>query len=69
MVEPTTSFKLEAPGGEVEIKANCKHGRVIEVIMTPQPCFVVASDIKVNYNFSHFLNFLSKIMNIIIWLL
>ena len=53
MIEPITSFKLESPGGEVEIKANCKHGRVIDVIMTPQPCFVVASDIQVSYNFSY----------------
>ena len=53
MTEPTTRFKLEAPGGEIEINANCLNGRVVEVVMTPQPCFVVASDIQVNHIFSY----------------
>ena len=47
MVEPETRFKLEAPGGPVEIKANCKNGRVLEVTMTALPSFVAAENIKV----------------------
>ena len=61
MTEPTTRFKLEAPGGEVDISANCLNGRVLEVVMTPQPCFVVASDIQVNHIFSYCLNQLNNI--------
>ena len=48
MLEPSTCFKLEAPGGLVEIKAFCKNGRVLEVRMTPSPCYVAAANIQVN---------------------
>ena len=47
ITEPITSFKLESPGGPVEIQAICANGRVLEVGMTPSPCFVAASNIKV----------------------
>ena len=56
MTEPATRFKLEAPGGVIEINANCRNGRVIDVVMTPQPCFVVASDIQVGHIFSYCLH-------------
>ena len=51
ITEPITSFKLESPGGPVEIQAICANGRVLEVGMTPSPCFVAASNIKVGVNF------------------
>ena len=51
ITEPITSFKLESPGGPVEIQAICANGRVLEVGMTPSPCFVAASNIKVRLIF------------------
>ena len=47
IIEPVTRFKLEAPGGEVDIKAHCKNGRVLDVEMTPPPSYVAASNIQV----------------------
>ena len=44
---PVTQFDLEAPGGQVHIKAHCKDGRVLEVEMTPPPSYVAASNIQV----------------------
>ena len=44
---PVTQFDLEAPGGQVHIKAHCKDGRVLKVEMTPPPSYVAASNIQV----------------------
>ena len=40
MTEPVTSFKLEAPGGLINIEARVQGGRVIEVKMRSMPAFV-----------------------------
>ena len=57
---PVTQFSLEAPGGQVHIKAHCKDGRVLEVEMTPPPSYVAASNIEVelssNQNFVYFIH-------------
>ena len=50
MTSPVTKFKLEAPGGEVDIKAHCKDGRVLDVEMTTLPSYVAASNIQVRKN-------------------
>ena len=47
MMSPVTKFTLEAPGGEVDIVAHCKDGRVLGVEMTPPPCYVAASNVQV----------------------
>ena len=48
MVEPETKFKLEAPGGPIEIKALCMNGRALEVTMTAMPSFVAETNTKVS---------------------
>ena len=48
MVEPVTEFSLEAPGGEVSVKAECRNGRVVNVSMTAFPCYVALQDAKVS---------------------
>ena len=40
ITEPTTSFKLEAPGGLINIEARVEGGRVMEVRMRSMPAFV-----------------------------
>jgi proline racemase len=39
MVEPVTRFRLEAPGGVVEITASCRAGKVEWVEVENVPCF------------------------------
>ena len=39
MVEPTTRFRLEAPGGVVDITAGCRDGKVEWVELENVPCF------------------------------
>src|SRR4051812_18042070 len=39
MVEPETTFRLEAPAGVVEIRATCRDGRVESVELTNVPSF------------------------------
>jgi proline racemase len=39
MGEPVTSFRLEAPGGVVEIRAGCEAGKVTWVEVENVPCF------------------------------
>ena len=48
MTYPVTGFKLEAPGGEVNVKAHCNDGRVLDVEMTTLPSYVAASNIQVH---------------------
>ena len=40
ITEPATSFKLEAPGGLINIEARVEGGRVMEVRMRSMPAFV-----------------------------
>ena len=47
MIEPQTSFALEAPGGKVEVTAHCSKGRVTKVSLTPQPAYVAVSNAQV----------------------
>jgi len=47
MIEPVTEFSMEAPGGEVRIRAECDAGRVTKVSMTAFPCFVAVENAKV----------------------
>jgi trans-L-3-hydroxyproline dehydratase len=44
MVEPVTTFRLEAPGGVVEITAGCHAGKVEWVELVNVPCFADALD-------------------------
>jgi trans-L-3-hydroxyproline dehydratase len=39
MVEPTTTLRLEAPGGPIEITAGCRDGKVEWVELQNVPCF------------------------------
>ena len=45
MQEPQTRLKLEAPGGIIDITANCCNGRVEEVEMTAMPSFLGKKDV------------------------
>ena len=40
MTGPVTTFKLEAPGGLINIQAKCEGGRVTDVRMRSMPAFV-----------------------------
>ncbi|HAL76221.1 MAG TPA: hypothetical protein DCM70_06350, partial [Rhodobacteraceae bacterium] len=40
MQEPITEFSLEAPGGLVQIKANCKNGKAERIFVQNLPSFV-----------------------------
>jgi proline racemase len=44
MTEPVTTFRLEAPGGVVEISAGCRAGKVEWVELVNVPCFADAVD-------------------------
>ncbi len=44
MAEPETVFRLEAPGGVVEVRAHCKDGRVEAVAFTNVPAFAAKLD-------------------------
>ena len=39
MVEPVTTFRLEAPGGPIDITAGCRDGKVEWVELENVPCF------------------------------
>jgi trans-L-3-hydroxyproline dehydratase len=47
MREPTTTFRLEAPGGPVEITAGCRDGKVEWVELENVPCFADRLDAKI----------------------
>lgn len=47
MAEPVTEFSLEAPGGEVQVQAECSNGRVTKVSMTAFPCYVAVENAQV----------------------
>jgi proline racemase len=47
MDEPVTTFRLEAPGGVVEITAGCRAGKVDWVELENVPCFADQLDAKV----------------------
>ena len=49
MVEPYTEFSLEAPGGEVKVRAQCSNGRVDKVYLTPQPSYLAVADAMVRF--------------------
>lgn len=44
MVEPVTTFRLEAPGGVVEITAGCRAGKAEWIEIENVPCFADAID-------------------------
>ncbi|WP_183720308.1 proline racemase family protein [Rhizobium sp. BK060] len=44
MVEPVTVLHLEAPAGLVEVRADCKEGKVLGVTFSNVPSFVIALD-------------------------
>ncbi len=44
MQEPITRLKLEAPGGLIDVQANCLNGRVVNVQITNVPSFVSRLD-------------------------
>jgi proline racemase len=44
MIEPVTTFRLEAPGGVVEITAGCRAGKVDWIELLNVPCFADALD-------------------------
>ena len=46
MQEPQTRFKLDMPGGVVEILADCKDGKCVQVTFQNVPSFVEALDVK-----------------------
>ena len=50
MVEPVTSFTLEAPAGLIEIDAACSNGKATEITLKNQPAFVAPGglDVKIN---------------------
>ncbi len=47
MVEPVTSFVLEAPAGLIEIDAACSNGKATEIILKNQPAFVAPGGLDV----------------------
>jgi len=44
MVEPVTTFTMEAPAGLIEIRAECREGKVASVTFRNVPAFAVALD-------------------------
>lgn len=40
MEEPVTKFKLESPGGLIEVTATCKNGKATDITLLNQPAFV-----------------------------
>lgn len=40
MVEPTTTLRLDLPGGVVEVTAECRDGKCLSVEVANVPCFV-----------------------------
>ena len=49
MQEPTTEFSLEAPGGEVRVRALCDKGRVKKVSLIPQPAYMALAGVTVSF--------------------
>ena len=47
MQEPVTEFMLEAPAGLVGIRAECRDGKVTQVVFRNVPAFAVHLDVKV----------------------
>lgn len=47
MVEPQTHFRLEAPGGVIDVVASCKDGKAVSVTVTNHPSFVDGLDISI----------------------
>lgn len=47
MVEPVTTFTLEAPGGLVRVEARCENGKCLDVKFKNVPCFVFGLDQQV----------------------
>ena len=47
MKEPVTEFILEAPAGLIEIRAECRDGKVTQVTFKNVPAFAVHLDVKV----------------------
>ena len=39
MEEPFSNFKLETPGGIVDVSAMCQHGKALTITITNVPCF------------------------------
>jgi len=48
MQEPETRLCLEAPGGLIQVRANCESGRVVEVSMEALPSFLGHKDVQIN---------------------
>ena len=44
MVEPLTSLTLEAPGGLIQVEAECRDGKVLSVTFRNLPSFVLHRD-------------------------
>lgn len=47
MQEPVTSFALDTPAGLIDIDAQCRDGKVLNVTFTNQPAFVAHRDVTV----------------------
>lgn len=45
MVEPTTRFAIEAPGGVVDIEAECHHGKAQRITVRNVPSFAAQLDV------------------------
>lgn len=48
MEEPYTHLTLEAPGGVIKVKAECRDDRCVQVTFENVPCFVFGLDLAVN---------------------
>jgi trans-L-3-hydroxyproline dehydratase len=46
MTEPTTTLRLDMPGGVVEVVAECKDGKAVSIELTNVPCFVDRLDAR-----------------------
>lgn len=48
MREPTTTLRMEAPGGVVEAVATCRDGKVVDVTVRNVPAFVAAQNLTLH---------------------
>ena len=48
MTEPTTTLRLEMPGGVVDVTAECRDGKCVSVEIANVPCFVDRLDARVD---------------------
>lgn len=48
MQEPVTDLTLEAPGGLVRVRAECKDGKCVSVKFSNVPCFVFGLDVPID---------------------